>query len=104
MSVITAKKQPDQRAALTQAVVKVGSSGRGFVVESEDRGRPRIVITAAHCLVKRVRERWRATLSPAHLGSYAEERTYESLLGPLGNIAEPAGAIASAPAPQSTPA
>ena len=55
------------------SVVKVGS-GRGFVVE-DDSGK-RYVITAAHCL---------PDLPPAHPGSYAHERTYNELIGPLAS-------------------
>ena len=47
-SVTARNKRPDKRAAFTQAVVKVGNGGRGFVVETE-QGK-RIVITAAHCV------------------------------------------------------
>jgi hypothetical protein len=57
--------------------VQVGG-GRGFVVEREDQWQPRVIITAAHCL---------DDLPPAHPISYTEERTYPSMLGPLG--AEP---------------
>jgi hypothetical protein len=59
--------------AFTPAVVKVGDGGRGFVVETE-RG-DRLVITAAHCL---------PVLPPPHPWSHIPERTYGSLLGPLG--------------------
>lgn len=48
--------------------------GRGFVVEN-DRDRDRLIVTAAHCL---------PTLPPCHPFSYLSERTYQSLLGPLG--------------------
>jgi hypothetical protein len=55
-----------------QAVVTVGD-GRGFVVEGKLE-RP-YVITAAHCLPE---------LPPAHGMSYLHERTYQKLLGALG--------------------
>jgi hypothetical protein len=55
-----------------QAVVTVGD-GRGFVVEGDLERR--YVITAAHCLPE---------LPPAHGASKLEERTYQKLLGPLG--------------------
>jgi hypothetical protein len=66
---------------LTQAVVKVGNGGRGFVVKTQrlDDFVNHIVITAAHCLAA-----GRRKLPPAHPGSYLEERTYANLLGPLG--------------------
>lgn len=53
------------------AVVRVGD-GRGFVVAQR---RERIVITAAHCL---------PNLPPPHPAMYLCERTYKTLLGPLG--------------------
>jgi len=61
------------------AVIRVGD-GRGFIVKDAGRARfgwrnERIVITAAHCL---------PSLSPWYPGSYSSERTYEALLGPLG--------------------
>lgn len=71
----------------SKAVVKVGS-GRGFVVEAlrqlADPLRPRadvflderVVVTAAHCLPH---------LPPCYSFSDLEERTYPSLLGPLGS-------------------
>jgi hypothetical protein len=55
-----------------QAVITVGD-GRGFVVEGDLERR--YVITAAHCLPE---------LPPAHGASKLEERTYQKLLGPLG--------------------
>jgi hypothetical protein len=55
----------------TQAIVAV-SNGRGFIVQHEHN---RLVITAAHCL---------PYLPPCHGLSYTEERTYQRLLGPLG--------------------
>jgi hypothetical protein len=69
---LPSKKQQDQRTALTQAVVRVGD-GRGFVFEDK-RGK-RVVITAGHCLPH---------LPVSHPFSYTHERTYRSLLGPLG--------------------
>jgi hypothetical protein len=57
----------------TNAVVKVGNGGRGFVVETKHRSR--IVITAAHCLTGDGRQ-----LPPAHPYSYLEERTYQMQL------------------------
>jgi Trypsin-like peptidase domain len=56
----------------TSAVITVGD-GRGFVVEGE--WETRLVITAAHCL---------PYFPPCHGASYLEERTYQALLGPLG--------------------
>jgi hypothetical protein len=55
----------------TDAVVRVGKGGRGFVIEADQR---RYVITAAHCLPR---------LPAVHSFSYIEERTYRRLLGPL---------------------
>ncbi len=55
----------------TDAVVRVGNGGRGFIIEAERR---RYVITAAHCLPR---------LPPAHSGAYTKERTFRRLLGPL---------------------
>ena len=55
----------------TRAVVRVGD-GRGFIVDG-----PRhelIIITAAHCL---------PFLPPCTGASYADERTYPALVGPL---------------------
>ena len=66
-----------RRAAFTPAVIKVGSGGRGFVVETKQGSR--IVITAAHCVLADGRQ-----MPPAHPWSYLEERTYQRLLGPLG--------------------
>jgi len=54
------------------AVVKV-CDGRGFVVQGECE---RFVVTAAHCLPH---------FPPCMTFSHIEERTYESLVGPLGN-------------------
>jgi hypothetical protein len=73
-----------------RAVVTVGE-GRGFVVEGE---RNRFVVTAAHCL---------PFFPPCITASYTEERTYKTLLGPLGKkpsvwteclFADPIGDIA----------
>ncbi|MGA2272753.1 MAG: hypothetical protein ABSH00_04300 [Bryobacteraceae bacterium] len=72
------------------AVIRVGH-GRGFVVEGKA---DRFVITAAHCLPR---------FPPCATISYPEERTYRSLLGPLGKkttvwaeclFADPIGDIA----------
>jgi hypothetical protein len=54
------------------AVITVGD-GRGFVVEGERE--TRLIITAAHCL---------PSFPLCHGASYLEERTYQALLGPLG--------------------
>ena len=62
--------QPNKTVA--RAIVRAGY-GRGFVVEWENQ---RLIITAAHCL---------PTLPPCHPASHVEERTYEKLLGPLGD-------------------
>jgi hypothetical protein len=53
------------------AVVTVGQGGRGFIVAGPRHSK----LTAAHCLPH---------FPPAHPASYVEERTYASLLGPLG--------------------
>jgi hypothetical protein len=58
---------------ITTAVVTVGEGGRGFIVAGPRYSK--LVITAAHCLPR---------FPPAHAASYVEERTYASLLGPLG--------------------
>lgn len=63
---------PAQVPDKTDAVVRVGKGGRGFIIEADQR---RYVITAAHCLRR---------LPPAHPASYTEERTYRRLLAPLG--------------------
>lgn len=52
-------------------VIQVGKGGRGFVVQGRNG---RFVITAGHCLPK---------LPPYHGASYAWERTFKKLLGPL---------------------
>jgi hypothetical protein len=65
---------------LTSAVLRVGE-GRGFVVGyCKDA---RMVITAAHCLP--VDDDGRLRLPPA--STYGEQRTYPTLLGPLGGEA-----------------
>jgi hypothetical protein len=59
----------------TRAVLRVGH-GRGFVVEHKLRlSAERLVITAAHCL---------PDFTPRSASAYTEERTYKTLLGPLG--------------------
>jgi len=70
----------------SRSMLRVGSGGRGFVIEKDGK---RFVITAAHCLTVPVTVRGDiarkgATLPPAHGASYSEERIYPSLLGPLG--------------------
>jgi hypothetical protein len=62
----------DLLARLTSAVIRVGD-GRGFIVK--DRDGEHIVITAGHCLPSCPR---------CYATSGLEERTYEALLGPLG--------------------
>jgi hypothetical protein len=61
-----------QRPDRTDAVVRVGQGGRGFILEADQR---RYVITAAHCLRR---------LPPAHSSAHTWERTYRKLIGPLG--------------------
>jgi hypothetical protein len=56
---------------LLQAVVMV-RHGRGFVIE---HGNHRLVLTAAHCL---------PILPKPHPASYLQQRTFKTLLGPLG--------------------
>jgi hypothetical protein len=56
-----------------QSVIKVGG-GRGFVMADDQENL--VIVTAAHCLPH---------LPPAHAMSYTEERTYEGLLGRLGD-------------------
>jgi hypothetical protein len=82
--------QPSHVEVSASGIVKVGD-GRGFVVEG---GHHRYVITAAHCLPE---------LPIAYPASYLEERTYRSLLGPIGGereiwaeclFADPVGDIA----------
>ena len=59
----------------TRAVLTVGH-GRGFVVEHKIRqGTERLVITAARCL---------PDFTPRNAFAYTEQRTYKTLLGPLG--------------------
>ena len=66
----------------TKAVLRVGD-GRGFVVTyGRKQERERAIITAAHCLP--MDEDGRLILPPAHGATFSEERTYKSLLGPLG--------------------
>lgn len=65
---------PDDLAALTDAVLRVGD-GRGFLVEWRHR---RFVITAAHCLPY--------LPGTSHPAAYLEEHTYANLLGPLGAV------------------
>jgi hypothetical protein len=57
------------------AVIRVGASGRGFIVSAgEDK---RYVITAAHCLP-------RSRLPSPHLANSGRELTFSNFLGPLG--------------------
>jgi hypothetical protein len=59
----------------TASVIRVGD-GRGFVVENAERASAdRLVITAAHCL---------PSFPPCASFSTLEDRTYQALLGPLG--------------------
>jgi hypothetical protein len=71
-------------AIATAAVLRVGD-GRGFVVESRDLFVQQWVITAAHCLTVPLAcpDKEPPCLPRAHPGSYAGERTYGNLLGPL---------------------
>jgi hypothetical protein len=76
----TRGRAPKNAPALTASVIRVGE-GRGFVVEDAEgfarfsfRG-DRLVVTAAHCL---------PFFPPCHSCSYLHDRTYEALLGPLG--------------------
>jgi hypothetical protein len=85
------------------AVIRVGD-GRGFIVKDAGKARlglriERIVITAAHCL---------PDLPRCHPGSDPQERTYQALLGSLGQeptvwaeclFADPIGDIAVLGAP-----
>ena len=64
-------------AVAKNAVVQVGSGGRGFVVSA---GADRFVVTAAHCVP-------REGIPTPHLWNGASELTFENLIGPLG--AEP---------------
>jgi hypothetical protein len=63
---------------MTNAVIRVGD-GRGFIVKDEGEARlerdKRIVVTAAHCL---------PFVPPCDGFNVSEGRTYEELLGPLG--------------------
>jgi hypothetical protein len=66
----------------SNGILQVGA-GRGFVVEATCGpfgGKARIVVTAGHCLG--------LVLPPSHAASYTEERTYRSILGPLGGPTE----------------
>ncbi len=69
----------------SSGVLRVGEGGRGFVLEAGDE---RYVVTAAHCLAvcRRACDApgKEPALPPAHIVSYAEERTYPALLAPLG--------------------
>jgi hypothetical protein len=56
-----------------QSVIKVGG-GRGFLMMDDQENL--VVVTAAHCLPH---------LPPSTAASYTEERTYERLLGRLGD-------------------
>jgi hypothetical protein len=69
-------KKPNP-STFTQAVVRVGEGGRGFVVEGTDQ---RLVITAAYCL---------PTIPPAHPWSYLQERTFAALFGALIHRKDP---------------
>lgn len=64
---------PPAVEAATASVVSIGG-GRGFIVESGQRGR--FIITVAHCL---------PALPPAMSFSNLEERTYQNIAGPLGS-------------------
>jgi hypothetical protein len=69
------KNAPAPTAATTDSILRVGE-GRGFVVEDADNDR--LVITAAHCL---------PLFPPCASASSLEERTYQALLGPIGQKA-----------------
>jgi hypothetical protein len=64
------------KTSMRNAVLRVGG-GRGFIVNYRAHfGHPKpVVITAAHCLPKK--------LPPPHPARYLEEATYRRLLGPL---------------------
>ena len=62
---------PKAVARVKDAIIRVGG-GRGFVVATR---RGKLVITAAHCLPR---------IPPAHPSSYTKDRTYDRLLGPIG--------------------
>jgi hypothetical protein len=82
---------PHTFAEPARSVITVGD-GRGFVVktrhhrlvknhrtgewQSLKRSRP-LIVTAAHCLPH---------FPPCHGASYTEERTYQNLIGPLGEV------------------
>jgi hypothetical protein len=59
---------------IAPSVIRVGA-GRGFVI---DRQSNKLVLTAAHCL---------PVFPPCNGASLAEERTYENLLGRIGEDA-----------------
>jgi hypothetical protein len=75
MSIGDEKTAERQHHKAKASVVTVGD-GRGFVVKYAHN---RLVVTAAHCL---------PLVPPAHGASYLHERTYRTLLAPLGG--EPA--------------
>ena len=61
------------------SVVRVGD-GRGFVVTNG------IIVTAAHCLPTVELDDGRRVLTlPPHRATYAHERTFRNLVGPLGD-------------------
>jgi hypothetical protein len=71
----------------TNAVIRVGG-GRGFIFDHDGC---RYVVTASHCLTRPMAIRRvvddddeGAVLPPPMPGMYWQERTYPSLLGPLG--------------------
>jgi hypothetical protein len=89
-SAMGARPRPEGGVMNTNAVVTVGA-GRGFIVSGEW---DRFIITAAHCLPE---------FPTCSSFSTPEERTYESLIGPLGRdktvwaeclFADPVGDIA----------
>jgi len=63
--------------SLLRSVVSV-DGGRGFVIKTKDRDR--LIITAAHCLLRGKKP----SLPPAFSFSYTAERTCAKLLGRLG--------------------
>jgi hypothetical protein len=73
-------RRPRGAPSLTASVIRVGE-GRGFVVEDAERragkgfGGDSVVITAAHCL---------PFFPPCASISLYQHRTYEALLGPIG--------------------
>jgi hypothetical protein len=68
-----------KRQKAKSAVITVGE-GRGFVVNGRayfaDGPHDRLIITAAHCL---------PFFPPCSSAAYLEEKTYKSLLGPIGS-------------------